>query len=235
MQTLREILNETISVYINEIEEINVGFRVNDKTDFTKYIGLPQEEDIFEYGTEFLYCENFYCHNKYDWNTVCEFIKELKKYSLLTDDNMKAIKECWDNAQEMLEMNRQFYEKKEIVYDELIEELQDRINVLCIPFQDIKCGETISEIKGLIEHAQKTNDLDLMTKLKDIADYIIPICQQEGFSELLIGLSSLHINYNYNKLVDLKATQTIQEKLYETEFMDAKNITSIIRDYAKSY
>ena len=233
MESLRDIVNENIYCYIMEDEEIDVGFPIDETTDFTSYLTLDEKEDIFEYATDFLFHADFYFDNKYDWNTVYEFIHELRQHNIITDDHMNVIKEYWDDAQEMIKKNRQLHEQREMIYDDLIEELQTRISELCIP--DIKCGETMQEFKRLIDYADSTKDMELVTKLKDISDYIITVCQQEGFTNLLCSISSLHVTHTYNKLVEITVKNGMIDYLYEIKDMDAKNITDIIMEYSKAY
>lgn len=248
MQSLRQIINEAIYCYITEIQEIDVDFPICENTDFTNYLSLDRAEsydsaygsalspkDLFEYAIDILFCEDFYCRNHFDWKTVSDLLKELHEYNIVTDKDIVRIKECWDNAQEMLERNRHFYEKQKIDYDDVVEDLQTKVNNLYVDFVSGDCGETMSQFQSLITHAENAKNMELMTKLKEISDHVISVCQQEGFTTLLCGISSLHVTHKYNKLLEITTKTEMTERLYEVKDMDAKNITDIIMQYSKTY
>ena len=207
MSSLREIINETIYVYITEIVEIDIGFTITPYTDFTVYFdGRTDKEtikDIMNYATENLY--KYYCN--YDLDTIVTFLQELKNYNIVDDNEIKYVKDFWLNEQKE---KQQF----EIILQKKLQQKENDINKLIIYIKDQLASfttptenQTIFEcFKHIVDNAEQCIDLDILQKCKNISDYVIQTCQENNFNEIFEEITKLQITYKYNKCLTKKTS-----------------------------
>jgi len=234
----------SIREYINaKISEV-ILFESDDYSHESILSLAESKSDILEYPLSFIreFCKHFVLGELYQDNIIFktfdeaeffDYLDMLNKNNIISDFDLECLKENCEYQQEQIK-------KKEQQTKAINEAFKDAITTLekfDIVFE--QCENQVDYLSSGINTAltivEKTKNQTFLTNIINIINNLIFTAQQNEGREFILTFSKHHFTHRCNMLKKQFVKEQLEEKLYETPYMDGKNIMNIISEYACDY